>query len=179
MCAWGWQGFSWSSVDYGGNWKLLHYSVRKLFKPVLVSGELLVCLPHPVAWSAHTPHGTVRRPTACWGKDGWMRLVTTHRSILHEPVPSGRQVCNRHLGASAGTYDAATGVLLAYVTSDVPTPVTGVSFTVLHHSAACAHAKALRVSLCQQYFQKVRVAWPCRSLCSRWQGCLLAMNAAR
>lgn len=40
----GWQGFSWSSVDYGGNWKLLHYSVRKLFKPILVSGEQTLCL---------------------------------------------------------------------------------------------------------------------------------------
>ena len=48
----GCQGFSWSSVDYGGNWKLLHYSVRKLFKPILVSGELTLCLLRLVARSA-------------------------------------------------------------------------------------------------------------------------------
>ena len=34
------QGFSWSSVDYGGHWKLLHYAVRKTFKPMAVSGAV-------------------------------------------------------------------------------------------------------------------------------------------
>ncbi|KAK9834074.1 hypothetical protein WJX81_007934 [Elliptochloris bilobata] len=56
-----WAGFSWSSVDYGGHWKLLHYAVRKTFKPLLVSG----------------------------------------------------------------TFNATTGVLVAYVTSDVAAPLTG------------------------------------------------------
>ena len=34
-----WAGFSWSSLDFGGNWKLLHYSVKRFFAPVLASGS--------------------------------------------------------------------------------------------------------------------------------------------
>ena len=34
-----WAGFSWSSLDFGGNWKLLHYSVKRFFAPVLCSGS--------------------------------------------------------------------------------------------------------------------------------------------
>jgi len=33
-----WPGPSWSSIDYKGNWKALHYHAVKFFAPVLVSG---------------------------------------------------------------------------------------------------------------------------------------------
>lgn len=33
-----WPGPSWSSIDYKGNWKALHYQARKFFAPVLISG---------------------------------------------------------------------------------------------------------------------------------------------
>ena len=33
-----WPGMSWSSVDYFGRWKALHYLARKFYAPVLVSG---------------------------------------------------------------------------------------------------------------------------------------------
>ena len=32
------QGPSWSSVDAGGHWRLLHYRMQHLFAPMLVSG---------------------------------------------------------------------------------------------------------------------------------------------
>ena len=32
-----WPGVSWSSIDYNGNWKALHYAARIFFNPVLVS----------------------------------------------------------------------------------------------------------------------------------------------
>ena len=32
-----WPVISWSSIDYGGNWKALHYAARKFFSPILVS----------------------------------------------------------------------------------------------------------------------------------------------
>ncbi|XP_075549135.1 beta-mannosidase-like [Dermacentor variabilis] len=35
-----WPGPSWSSIEYGGRWKMLHYFARKFFSPVLVSGFL-------------------------------------------------------------------------------------------------------------------------------------------
>jgi beta-mannosidase len=37
-----WPGMSWSSVDYFGRWKALHYAARKFYSPILVSG-----LEHP------------------------------------------------------------------------------------------------------------------------------------
>jgi beta-mannosidase len=33
-----WPGMSWSSVDYFGRWKALHYMARKFYTPILVSG---------------------------------------------------------------------------------------------------------------------------------------------
>ncbi len=33
-----WPGASWSSIDYHGRWKALHYMARHFFAPVLVSG---------------------------------------------------------------------------------------------------------------------------------------------
>ena len=32
-----WPAISWSSIDYGGQWKALHYAAKKAFEPVLVS----------------------------------------------------------------------------------------------------------------------------------------------
>lgn len=32
-----WPGFSWSSLEFGGKWKALHYAARRFFSPVLVS----------------------------------------------------------------------------------------------------------------------------------------------
>jgi beta-mannosidase len=32
-----WQGASWSSLEFGGKWKMLHYFARNFFAPVLVS----------------------------------------------------------------------------------------------------------------------------------------------
>lgn len=32
-----WQGMSWSSLEYDGRWKMLHYAAKKFFAPVLLS----------------------------------------------------------------------------------------------------------------------------------------------
>jgi beta-mannosidase len=36
-----WPGASWSSIDYFGKWKALHYDVKKAFEPVIISHEFL------------------------------------------------------------------------------------------------------------------------------------------
>ena len=33
-----WQGPTWSSLEYGGRWKMLHYAVTRAFAPVIASG---------------------------------------------------------------------------------------------------------------------------------------------
>jgi len=35
-----WPVCSWSSIDYSGTWKLLHYAARRFFAPLLLSGEV-------------------------------------------------------------------------------------------------------------------------------------------
>jgi beta-mannosidase len=35
-----WPAVSWSSIDYSGQWKALHYTAKKAFAPVLVSTEI-------------------------------------------------------------------------------------------------------------------------------------------
>ncbi len=36
-----WPGASWSSIDYYGKWKALHYAVKNAFKPTIVSHEFI------------------------------------------------------------------------------------------------------------------------------------------
>lgn len=36
-----WQAPSWSGIEYGGKWKMLHYAAKSFFAPVLVSPRLL------------------------------------------------------------------------------------------------------------------------------------------
>ena len=33
------QAPSWSSTDYGGHWKLLHYAAKRFFNPLLISAD--------------------------------------------------------------------------------------------------------------------------------------------
>jgi beta-mannosidase len=35
-----WPGISWSSIDYAGRWKALHYQMARSFQPVLLSAEI-------------------------------------------------------------------------------------------------------------------------------------------
>ena len=35
-----WPGFSWSSLEFGGRWKALHFAARRFFAPVLDSAHV-------------------------------------------------------------------------------------------------------------------------------------------
>lgn len=35
---WSRQGPTWSSIEYGGKWKALHYMLKRVYSPILVSG---------------------------------------------------------------------------------------------------------------------------------------------
>jgi len=71
-----WQGASWSSLEWGGRWKVLHYLAKQFYNPILVSmyilngnGGIYVVneTPNPVsgtlsltmwAWNSLTPLAT-------------------------------------------------------------------------------------------------------------------------
>lgn len=60
-----WPGSSWSSVDYFGRWKALHYLARRFYAPVLVSGV------EDAATGKVDVYVTSDRSSACQGKLTW------------------------------------------------------------------------------------------------------------
>ncbi len=75
-----WPVASWSSIDYFGNWKALHYFAKKAYAPVLVSpyeqkDKLLV---HAVSDLTRPVKGTLR-----------MEILDFHgRTLWHEEIPA-------------------------------------------------------------------------------------------
>ncbi|CAN8077176.1 unnamed protein product, partial [Agarophyton chilense] len=53
-----WPCFSWSSLEFGGNWKALHYGAKKFFAPLLISavhhGEETVGVCNLISFTQHT-----------------------------------------------------------------------------------------------------------------------------
>ncbi len=87
-----WPAISWSSVDYYGRWKALHYMARRFYAPLLVSG-----LENP-------ENGTVDvfltsdRPTACRGTLAWQvtdltgRVLRSDSAALDIPARQSQKV---------------------------------------------------------------------------------------
>lgn len=75
-----WPGISWSSIDYAGRWKVLHYAARRFFAPVLLSA----C----ESGSRVTLHVTNDTLDGFAGQVSW-RLRTTEGQVLR----SGTQDC--------------------------------------------------------------------------------------
>lgn len=61
-----WQGASWSSVDYGGRWKMLHHGMRRVFAPfgvqavvdgpdLEVGGPGALAVPAAACWCGNVP----------------------------------------------------------------------------------------------------------------------------
>ena len=57
-----WPVASWSSIDYTGRWKALHYAAKRFFAPVLLSCEEEGWLtdPNPMNWQHFAPRKTFR-----------------------------------------------------------------------------------------------------------------------
>jgi beta-mannosidase len=75
-----WPGASWSSLDYEGNWKALHYFARKFFAPILVSvvedpatgvldvfvhNDLRQTFKGTLQWRIGDTQGRIMRETGC------------------------------------------------------------------------------------------------------------------
>jgi beta-mannosidase len=86
-----WPGSTWSSVEYSGAWKLLHYGLRRFFRPVQ-----LVCIPdgrggfelHGINDSAQELQATLRQRFLRFGGE----CVSEHSEELHLPPESSRAV---------------------------------------------------------------------------------------
>jgi len=98
-----WPGCSWSSLEYGGKWKLLHYMARRFFAPILVSarqtpeGEVEVWIDND---SRHSLKGTLHlQLMSLEGDVVW----EGRKRVLAGPL-SGRCVLSRKF---AGSLDAA------------------------------------------------------------------------
>lgn len=106
-----WPGMSWSSVDYFGRWKALHYMARKFYSPILVSG-----LEHPTEGTAdifvtndllESHRGSIE-----WKATDVNGALLKHGAIKVE-IPSRKsvKVTTLDLGKEIGQY-GANGVLL-------------------------------------------------------------------
>ncbi|MCP5054943.1 MAG: hypothetical protein GY940_47695 [bacterium] len=98
-----WPVVSWSGLDYYGNWKALHYFVKKAYAPILVSpveeeGKLRVYL---VSDRLEPEVGTLRvkltdlRGKELWRRDMRVRAEANASRVVFEtgtePLPEGRR----------------------------------------------------------------------------------------
>jgi beta-mannosidase len=83
-----WPGISWSSVDYFGRWKALHYMARRFYAPILVSG-----LENPEK-STIDVFLTSDRPAPCRGVLDWRATDLAGRTLRSESktmdIPPGQ-----------------------------------------------------------------------------------------
>lgn len=98
-----WPALSWSSIDYQGHWKALHYMAKRFFAPLLISG----------VENLHTGtvevHVTSDRQQPCGGRVRWWLTDLTGRTLengdkpVHLPARKTQKVqtlrLKRHLDA--------------------------------------------------------------------------------
>ena len=74
-----WPGMSWSSVDYFGRWKALHYLARKFYSPVLSRDwkiretEQLMFLSPMISWRQSTGNSVGKPPI--WQAESWPKIL--------------------------------------------------------------------------------------------------------
>ena len=92
-----WPVASWSSLEYGGGWKALHYAARRFYAPVLVSaqpdtltGEIVLWAvndtPAPVALTITARSVRVGGQVAALGK--WQAQIPTDRAVEIARLPA-------------------------------------------------------------------------------------------
>ena len=108
-----WPGMSWSSVDYFGRWKALHYLARKFYAPILVSGL------------ENVPNGTVEvfvtsdLPEAHDGKLTWQVTDLDGKSLAQESarvkIPAGKSEKVKTLNLQEQIQKVGANVLLTWL----------------------------------------------------------------
>ncbi len=104
-----WPVASWSSIDYYGRWKALHYMARHFFAPVLVSGV------EDVKKGTIDVHVTSDLLKVADGKLSWVvtdaagRKLESGAKSVYTPVNGDRKVTtlklSKHLGLACGERD--------------------------------------------------------------------------
>lgn len=112
-----WPGVSWSSVDYFGRWKALHYLARKFYSPVLVSAQ------------ADSANGTVDLfVTSDWlddsnGRIRWnvtdLQGASLARNDLSVPIPARRSQKVKTLQLQEPIQKAGANGLLVWLDLEV------------------------------------------------------------
>ena len=90
-----WPVCSWSSIDYSGTWKLLHYAARRFYAPVLLSGRLTES--HLEVWITNDLTEEVRRNPVTSVFDFAGRKVREEHAEVTAPAGSSRLVRRWHL----------------------------------------------------------------------------------
>jgi beta-mannosidase len=153
-----WPVASWSSIEFGGQWKLLHYAAKKFFAPVLVSAHVLG---DEVASVGNRIRNTVTGvdlyavsdvAVVRQGQLSWEIMTLTGERVLHGgrrvTLLPGRSSKQKRLGLTKlfRTHPAATLLLRIRLEGDgFPVSENVVLFTAPRHLALQASPIALNV----------------------------------
>jgi hypothetical protein len=83
-----WQAPSWASLEYGGSWKLLHYSIKRAYAPVLLYGRLNYTRPNQIGGAAQQSVGAFRSsgPTGTGDTDASCEFLDNTDLETGQPV---------------------------------------------------------------------------------------------
>ncbi|HEX4262891.1 MAG TPA: glycoside hydrolase family 2 protein [Verrucomicrobiae bacterium] len=126
-----WPGMSWSSVDYFGRWKALHYAARKFYAPILVSG-----LEHP-------QNGTIdifvtsdllkpRRGKLTWNVTN-LDGQSLARESMHVELPAQKSALAKTIDLGEHVRKLGASGLLAWLQLDVDGKTVSENLVTLTH----------------------------------------------
>jgi beta-mannosidase len=126
-----WPGMSWSSVDYFGRWKALHYAARKFYAPILVSG-----LEHPqnatidifVTSDLLKP----RRGKLTWNVTN-LEGQSLARETVHVEIPAQKSALTKTLNLGERARKVGANGLLTWLQLDVDGKIVSENLVTLTH----------------------------------------------
>ena len=128
-----WPTVSWTSIEYGGRWKMLHYFVKNIFTNVLVSmwtQKVSNIKRYGISLISDEVHSGTERIDIqynLWSLDSHKSISTWHQHRVHLPSNSAREVAAGNLSEildrGNGKCDNAANCFIIYEATDHSTGV--------------------------------------------------------
>ncbi|MBQ9264341.1 MAG: hypothetical protein IJ189_09060 [Clostridia bacterium] len=93
---------SWSSMDYFGRWKGLHYAARRFYAPVLLSCDDSDPA-HPILYVTNDTREEVKAHVVCRLRDNQARVLRAFSAEAHVPALTARECLRLDLSADLAT----------------------------------------------------------------------------
>lgn len=115
---------SWSSIDYFGRWKALHYAARKFYAPLLLSCDDTDAK-HPALYITNDTREDMQLILVCRLRDNGARVLREWRQAMESPALSARLCMQLDLTENLGTRQELRTRYLEYQLLEGDTPVSG------------------------------------------------------